>query len=77
MRLPVLLLLCAGGIASCAPFPELDALGPVTGAPPALLPIDDLLAQAEVQAPDPGPALAARAAAARARAAALRAAPAP
>lgn len=69
MRLPFLILSLA--LAACAPFPELDALGPDTGPPPQLLPIDQLLAQAGTDTADPGPALAARAARAKARAAAI------
>jgi hypothetical protein len=74
MRLTLPLLLAAI-LSGCAPFPEIDALGPDTGPPPQLLPIDDLLAQAGDQTADPGPALAARAAALKARAAAISAAP--
>lgn len=75
MRLPaVFLLLC---LAACAPFPQVDALGPETAAPPPLLPIDELIAQAGATDPDPGPALAARAAALKARAAAIATPPAP
>lgn len=51
-------------VAACAPVSgQSDYL--------AIAPIDDLLAQAQVTATDPGPALAARAARLRARAAAL------
>lgn len=50
-------------------------MGRSAGPPPALLPIDDLLAQADVTAADPGPALAARAARLKARAAAISATP--
>lgn len=71
--LPVLL---AGSLVACAPFPEIEPMGPDTGPPPRLLPIDDLLAQAGEVAPDPGPALAARAALLKARAAAIAATPA-
>jgi hypothetical protein len=70
--LPVLL---AGSLAACATFPEVEAMGPDTGPPPQLLPIDDLLAQAGQTTPDPGPALTARAARLKARAAAVSAAP--
>ena len=77
MRLTVPLLLVAI-LSGCAPFPEIDAMGPNTGPPPHLLPIEDLLAQAGDQTADPGPALVARAAALKARAAAIPApAPAP
>ena len=69
MRLPFLFL-CAA-LAACAPFPEVDALGPDTGPPPQLLPIDEVLAQAGSTTEDPGPALAARAARLKARAAAI------
>lgn len=51
-------------------------MGPDTGPPPQLLPIDDLLAQAGEPVPDPGADLAARAAVLKARAAAIAAAPA-
>lgn len=77
MRLPVLLLFFATGLAACAPIPELDALGTAVRPPPPLLPIDDLLAQAQDTMPDPGPAVAARAARLKARAAAIGATPAP
>lgn len=73
MRLTALLL--ALTLAACAPFPELDALGPDRAAPPELLPLDDLLAQATAAGQDPGPSVAARAAALKARAAAITAAP--
>ena len=71
-RLLVLLALAAP--AACAPFPEMAALGPDTGPPPELLPVDELLAQAGTMTADPGPALAARAARLKARAAAITAA---
>lgn len=71
MRLPATLLLLT--LTACAPFPEIDALGPESAAPPQLLPIDDLLAQAGTPTADPGPALAGRAARLKARAAALSA----
>lgn len=74
MRLTVLLFI-ATGLAACAPFPELDAVGPDTGPPPQLLPIDTLLDQARTDTKDPGPALAARAAGLKARAAAIKSAP--
>jgi hypothetical protein len=70
MRLPVLLA-CVAALSACAPFPQLDAAGPDTAAPPQLLPIDALLAQADMQTADPGPALSARAARLKARAAAI------
>ena len=72
MRLPAVLLLC---LAACAPFPQIDAMGPDTPPPPPLLPIDELIAQAGAGTPDPGPMLAARAARLKARAAAIAAAP--
>lgn len=53
---------------ACAPFPELDAVGPDTAPPPQLLPMDEILAQAGATTPDPGPALTARAARLKARA---------
>jgi hypothetical protein len=77
MRPSLLPVLALAALAACAPFPEIDALGPDTGPPPQLLPIDDLLQQAQSAQPDPGPALAARAARLKARAAALKAAPPP
>lgn len=73
MRLLVLLFLAS--LSGCAPFPEIDAMGPDTGPPPPLLPIDDLLAQAAPQTADPGPSVLARAAGLRARASAVSAAP--
>lgn len=76
MRLSfAIVVVCAAGLAACAPFPELDAAGPDTAVPPQLLPIDALLAQAGPQTADPGPALSARAARLKARAAAIAAAP--
>ena len=75
MRLPaVFLLLC---LAACAPFPQIDAMGHGTATPPPLLPIDELIAQAGADTPDPGPALAARAARLKARAAGLGSSPTP
>lgn len=76
MRLSAILFLCATGLAACAPFPELDALGPVSGTPPPLLPLDQILMQADSNANDPGPVLAGRAARLKARAAAIPATPA-
>ena len=75
MRTPVLILAVLGALAACAPFPELDALGPDTGPPPQLLPIDSLVSQAQVTTDDPGPALSARAARLKARAAAIKTTP--
>jgi hypothetical protein len=75
MRLSLTLLLCVTGLAACAPFPELDAVGPDTATPPQLLPIDSLLAQAGAAGTDPGPAVSARAARLKARAAAISADP--
>jgi hypothetical protein len=71
MRLPFAFVVVATGLAACAPFPQLDAAGPDTATPPQLLPIDDLLAQADMQTQDPGPAVSARATRLRARAAAI------
>lgn len=71
----VLRLLLLAALSACAPFPEVDALAPDSGAPPPLLPIDSLLDQAQAQTPDPGPALSARAARLKARAAAISAKP--
>jgi hypothetical protein len=75
MRLPAVFLLCC--LAACAPFPQIDAMGPGTATPPPLLPIDELIAQAGASTPDPGPALAARAARLKASAAGLATPPAP
>ncbi len=74
MRLLAIVLAFAG-LAACAPFPELDGMGPEAATPPQLLPIDELVAQAGAASADPGPALASRAARLRARAAAISAAP--
>ncbi len=63
MRLTLLIVYLA--VAACSPVSEPSAYV-------ELAPIDDLLAQADVTAVDPGPALAARAARLRARAAALQ-----
>ena len=73
MRTPVLGLVALGALVACAPFPELDALGPDGATPPQLLPIDTLLDQAGPSSADPGPALSARAARLKARAAAIKA----
>lgn len=73
MRLIVLLV--STSLSGCAPFPEIDALGPDTGPPPQLLPIDELLAQARPQTADPGPAVLTRAAGLQARASAISTAP--
>jgi hypothetical protein len=75
MRQPAALLLCLAALAACAPFPQLGSLGSGDSTPPSLLPIDELIAQADATSPDPGPALAARAARLRARAAAISASP--
>lgn len=74
MRLTTILAPALAVLAACAPFPELDAVGPDTGPPPQLLPIDTLLDQARTGAEDPGPALSGRAAGLKARAAAIKAA---
>lgn len=74
MRTTAFLILALSVVAGCAPFPELDALGPDTGPPPQLLPIDDLVTQAQAISPDPGPTLSARAARLKARVAAIEAA---
>jgi hypothetical protein len=74
MRLPFTLFFVAA-LTACAPFPELDAVGPDTAIPPQLLPLDTLLAQGTPQGSDPGPALSARAARLKARAAAISSAP--
>lgn len=70
----LLVLIALSVPAACAPFPEMAALGPDTGPPPQLLPVDELLAQAGTLTVDPGPALALRAARLKARAAAITAA---
>jgi hypothetical protein len=75
MRTLLLALLATALLCACAPFPELDALGPDTGPPPPLLPLEGLINQAQVSAKDPGPALAARASRLKARAAAIKVAP--
>lgn len=77
MRTTALLFLVLSALVGCAPFPELDAVGRDTSPPPQLLPIDDLIRQAQVAPADPGPPLAARAARLKARAAAIKAAPPP
>ena len=77
MRKTALLFLALSTVIGCAPFPELDAVGPDTSSPPQLLPIDDLIGQAQTTPTDPGPPLAARAARLKARAAAIKAAPPP
>lgn len=74
MRQPAVLLLCLAALAACGSFTRPDATAPVA-APPPLLPIDELIAQAGATTPDPGPALAARAARLRGRAAAISASP--
>jgi hypothetical protein len=74
MRPFAFLLFAVAALTACAPFPELDTLVPETGPPPALLPIDTLLGQAQVSPEDPGPALSARAARLKARASAIKAA---
>jgi hypothetical protein len=75
MRLSFTLLVGLACLSACAPFPQLDAAGPDTATPPQLLPIDDLLALADPQTPDPGPAVFARAQRLKARAAAISADP--
>lgn len=74
-RLPVLLAV-ALALSACASVPAIDALPPATSdaAPPALVPIDDLLAQAAGPsvAESAGAALAARAARLKARARLMR-----
>ncbi len=71
---PHLTLLCLLLLPSCTGFPEISRFGPESGPPPALLPLDEILARADGGGQDPGPAVAARAAALKARAAALTAA---
>lgn len=71
MRAALLLL----ALAACAEFPTLDArlaAADLTVPSPALVPLGDLLAQADAQAAPPPPAPQARAGALAARAAALR-----
>jgi hypothetical protein len=67
-RLAALLLV---PLSACAPFPDVGRLDPATGDVPALLPIDDLLAEAGTFQSDPGPGVAARAARLKAKAAAI------
>lgn len=57
--------------AACAPFPEVTAMSGSPGPYPSLLPIDDVLAQADAFPDDPGTDLSARAARLKARAATL------
>ncbi|MBY0350225.1 hypothetical protein [Tabrizicola sp.] len=71
MRSLALSSLALAALAACAPFPGLDAPGPDTGSPPTLLPMEELLGQAQSPGDDPGPALAARAARLKARSAAI------
>ena len=61
-------------LSACASFPQVDAVASkATGPAPALLPMDELLAQTgQARAEAAGATLTARAAALRARAAALR-----
>ena len=68
-----LLLLPAALAAGCADPPNLPAPPPVSGPPPVILPLDQVLAEAEAigAAPPPDAALAARAARLRARAAGI------
>lgn len=75
MRRAVLPICYLAALVACAPFPELEAMGPDTARSPQLLPIDELLSQSGGTTLDPGPGLAARAAGLKARAAAISAAP--
>ena len=75
MRALLFYVVIFGCVGACAPFPELDAIGPDTASPPQLLPIDDVLAQAGTETADPGPALSARAQRLKSRAAAIAATP--
>jgi hypothetical protein len=71
----LLMLALSAGLAACATIPEIGPFPAATsGPPPALLPLDDLLAQAAVpgRAEPVSGALAARAARLRARAALMR-----
>jgi hypothetical protein len=74
MHRPLLILL---SLSACAPFPEVVTNAQDAGPPPPLLPIDQLLAQADLSPPVLADPLQARAAALKARAARLRAAPTP
>ena len=65
-RAPLLFLL----LTACSQFPQVDAASTATGPAPALLPMDQLIAQADQSMP--GAPLAAEVAALQARAAALR-----
>ncbi len=68
--------LIAAPLSGCVQFPDLASRDtPPAPAYPAILPLDDLLAQVAVTGPSPGVALAARAAALQARADALRTLP--
>lgn len=71
MRQFLLALIALAAVTACAPFPQIDAMGRDTAPPPTLLPIDDLLAQAGPETPDPAPAIQSRAARLKARAAAI------
>lgn len=73
MPMPFRSLVCATGLAAaaCAPFPEVAAQSGAPGPYPSILPIDQLLAQADAGWIDPGQDLSARAASLKARAAAL------
>jgi hypothetical protein len=78
MRTKALLAIALVIPAACAQIPGLyEAIGPDTGPPPHLLPIDSLIAQAQATNADPGPSVAARAARLKARAATITAAPPP
>ena len=78
MRLPFVLSLpvaaLALGLAGCAPLPAGPDGASAGLAPPSLMPMDDILAQAGTVAPtaDPGVALSARAARLKARAALMQ-----
>jgi hypothetical protein len=63
----------SAGLAACAPLPGgLDRLPVDSAAAPALLPLEDILSQAQAPGSDPGAGLAARAARLKARAALMR-----
>ena len=73
---PATLVLLSLALGACTPLPRIGTEGAAgTGAPPALVPLDGILAASDAAAAasaDPAPGLAARAAALRARAAAMR-----
>jgi hypothetical protein len=75
MTRPFLAVLALAALCACAPFPELIAADKDSAPPPALLPLDEILARAGPDTPDPAPAIRARAQSLQARAAAIAASP--